>query len=86
MIDLLDIVKSWSKLIGNKTDQEVKLAAERYKVCSSCEFLSKLDFCKACGCYLKAKIFTTNTASCPNGKWNEAEIKYGNVKTTKSIL
>ena len=86
MIDLLDIVKSWSKLIGNKTDQEVKLAAERYKVCSSCEFRSKLDFCKACGCYLKAKIFTTNTASCPKGKWNEAEIKYGNAKTTKSLL
>lgn len=43
MIDVLDIVKSWSKLFGNKTAQEVKLAAERYKVCSSCEFRSRLE-------------------------------------------
>ena len=87
MIDVLDIVKSWAKLFSsNKSAQEIKLAAERYKVCSTCEFRSRLDFCKACGCYLKAKVFTTNTASCPKNKWDEAELKYGNVKRTKSIL
>jgi membrane protease subunit (stomatin/prohibitin family) len=87
MIDVLDIVKSWAKLFSSKkTTQEINLAAERYKICSSCEFRSRLDFCLSCGCYLKAKVFTSNAASCPKGKWNEAEIKAGLIKKTKSLI
>lgn len=43
------------------------MVAERTSICLSCP-MNDLGRCKACGCYLWAKV-RTNTEKCPSGKW-----------------
>ena len=44
-------------------------AKERYDVCLLCPlFSSDSTKCKACGCFMKAKVLLPN-AKCPLGKW-----------------
>lgn len=87
MIDVIDIIKSWGKLFSNnKTENQIKLASERYRICMGCEFRTRLDMCQKCGCFLKAKVFTENIGSCPESKWSGVDKKYGNTKTVKSII
>lgn len=68
MIDLIDIVKSWSASF-NPTDDQLAEAEHRLLVCRSCEWIKTDVFerCGYCGCPLKAKVFSEN--GCPEGKW-----------------
>ena len=50
-------------------DQDV--LDERWSLCSGCEFLTKMNRCKKCGCFMK---FKTRVAKmkCPVDKWGKA--------------
>ena len=44
-------------------------AKERYDLCLLCPLFSSVSTkCKACGCFMKAKVLLPN-AKCPLGKW-----------------
>lgn len=44
-------------------------AKERYNVCLLCPlFVKESTKCKACGCFMKAKVLLPN-AKCPLSKW-----------------
>lgn len=46
-----------------------ELAAERMKVCESCEFMAHFSTqCKLCWCFLELKTKVLD-AECPAGKW-----------------
>ena len=47
--------------------EEKELYKNRFKICESCPQL-KDDFCKMCGCYMKAKT-RVKKANCPNKLW-----------------
>lgn len=50
------------------------VSAERFAMCSSCEYLYKpTNTCKKCGCFMKIKT-TLALAKCPVGKWGHYEI------------
>jgi hypothetical protein len=44
-------------------------AAERMKICESCEFFKKTR-CEKCGCYMTAKVHL-ESATCPINKWGK---------------
>jgi len=43
-------------------------SSDRMEICKKCDKLSKLKFCKACGCFMPLKTRLEN-ASCPLDKW-----------------
>jgi hypothetical protein len=45
-----------------------ELADFRLDICKGCEYFSKKQTCKKCGCIMKAKT-TLKNAKCPIGKW-----------------
>lgn len=68
-----DIVKAWGSMI-NSTPEEEELAAKRYDICRKCpERVNKIgvELCGACGCPLKAKVYSSKKKSCPLGKWRD---------------
>lgn len=61
------ILEGWKNLI--KTNPEVeKIANSRAIKCASCEHLNNLLFCKKCGCFVPAKIRSTQE-KCKERKW-----------------
>lgn len=76
MNKLTEIISSWAKAYQRNEDDVVK-AEQRYLTCSTCEFRKTHDvtgheFCSACGCPLKGKIFTPlspEEGNCPKNKW-----------------
>lgn len=75
MNKIFEIVEAWSTAM-NPSPIRKRLAEIRYGVCSNCEFRGtnaiNIEVCNACGCPLKAKIFTSATPAqnnCPKGKW-----------------
>lgn len=57
------------KLHGRETIQEEQRIT-RFKICSSCEYLTPNYFCSICNCWmpLKARLPMTK---CPKDKWNK---------------
>ena len=50
-------------------DQKIKMS--RLTTCRSCDkFISKLNTCKVCKCYLPAKTMFAE-AECPENKWTQ---------------
>lgn len=47
-----------------------EVSKERMEICRSCENLTKLDFCKMCGCQMNIKTKLARM-TCPIGKWKE---------------
>ena len=43
---------------------------KRLEICRGCEYLTKSNRCKKCGCFMKIKA-RLSTASCPIGKWGK---------------
>ena len=61
-------VKPWDLINGSPRSQE-ELVEYRLEICKGCEwFRPKIQTCKKCGCFMKAKSMLLN-AKCPIGKW-----------------
>lgn len=45
-----------------------EMRATRKIICKSCDQLSKLNTCNACGCFVPAKVFLA-ASDCKLGKW-----------------
>ena len=43
----------------------------RWELCSGCEFLTKMNRCKKCGCFMKIKTRVAKM-KCPVDKWGKA--------------
>tara|TARA_R100000700_G_C3051823_1_gene70792 strand:+ start:317 stop:505 length:189 start_codon:yes stop_codon:yes gene_type:complete len=41
---------------------------ERLDICGNCKFLTKMNRCKKCGCFMNLKTWSS-LAKCPEGKW-----------------
>ena len=66
---ILLIWQGWSNMILDLISdiRYKKEFDERKIICDSCEH-NKLGFCELCGCLLKAKTMSEDSA-CPKGKW-----------------
>ena len=66
------ILVGYTRLIMSKlrmlNKKKRELYDKRYKTCKSCVYLSSQEFCKICGCYVKAKT-KVDYAACPTGYW-----------------
>jgi hypothetical protein len=61
-------VKPWDLINGSPRSPE-EIAEYRLEICKGCEwFRPKIQTCKKCGCFMKAKSMLLN-AKCPIGKW-----------------
>ncbi len=67
---LRSIYDGWKHIVWSSKEVEA-VAMERAKICSECA-LSKMSFCKQCGCYIPAKI-RSMTEKCPINKWERWE-------------
>lgn len=67
MLDIEDIVKSWSKLL-KPTLKEKEIARKRLEICNNCSS-RKVGICTECGCFLEAKAFSEKDNSCPKKNW-----------------
>ena len=47
---------------------------KRWEICSGCEFLTGMNRCEKCGCFMKVKT-RISEASCPIGLWGKEQIK-----------
>ena len=45
---------------------------DRWEYCKLCPYLTKMNKCQHCGCFMKAKI-KFKKASCPIGIWDAEE-------------
>ena len=77
MIDKIkEIVNSWV-ISKNPTEYQIRLAEERYKICSDCDKIEQnvLGFpqCSECGCFINKKIFSPKYDACPLHKWLDVE-------------
>jgi len=81
MNKIVEIFRAW-KIAYNPNETQSKLAAERLSICNECEHKKETPYihCGACGCALKAKIFTPIIGGCPHNKWIAVEMKYENDK------
>jgi hypothetical protein len=79
MNKVTEIVTAWITSF-NPTDEQKKLAEDRYSICLNCEFRKKrlnVEYCGKCGCPLSKKIFTQKAYdSCPMGKWKKVDDEY----------
>jgi hypothetical protein len=92
-----EIAEAWI-IATNPTDEQLKLADDRYEICKTCPNLrkvlarTKLEYlqCGKCGCPISKKIFSNSYGACPAGKWIDVENQYFNLKTkaedNKTIL
>jgi hypothetical protein len=79
-----EIVTAWITSF-NPTDEEKKLAEDRYEICISCDQrgnnLLGIEVCNSCGCPLSKKIFTQKQQdSCPLKKWDGVDTEFRNNK------
>lgn len=69
---LSNIATGFGNLLKSKLivldDEKEKLGKKRISVCNSCEFKSKANTCKKCGCFLPAKVLSVND-KCPIKLW-----------------
>ena len=79
MNKLKEIVTAWATSF-NPTEEQQKLAEERYKICQGCPKLEEkmgYEICGECGCPISKKIFTHKQEnSCPLNKWDDVERKH----------
>jgi hypothetical protein len=61
------ILEGWKNLVTTNTEIE-KIANERAIICAKCTHLSKLLFCKKCGCFVPAAI-RSKDKKCKLEKW-----------------
>lgn len=85
-----EIVTAWATSF-NPTDEQKKLADERYSICQSCEHRKKslgIERCNLCGCPLSKKIFTLNmqSDSCPDGRWKDVDREFIERNSKKRLL
>lgn len=75
-MDLFEIARSWYRA-GVHTPEQRALADTRLHVCNDCDqktqgIIPNFFLCKACGCPLAAKVYSTRGgAECPFGKWEQ---------------
>ena len=89
-MDMKEIIAAWI-IKAKPTDSQKKLAEERYEICGQCPKREKLfnnykwsEYCGACGCLLKGKVFSRTYDACPLHKWIPVEDKHlGEISTTK---
>lgn len=77
MIDIINIFRSWGIYLSPNSKQS-ELAAKRLQICGGCEHKvgNVIPTCNACGCVIKAKVFTPYKGTCPKGKWNKIEDEF----------
>ncbi len=87
-----EIVSSWV-ISSNPDENQIKLAEERYKICSDCDKMTQTNLgypkCSECGCPINKKIFSPKYDACPLHKWLEVENSeiFGNTrKKDKSLI
>lgn len=75
MNKIREIVSAWATSFS-PSDEQKRIAEIRYETCTTCEFktnsVAGIEICGACGCPLKAKIFTPRTpeqGNCPKSFW-----------------
>jgi hypothetical protein len=98
-LDFKEITTAWFNTVVHTAEQK-KLADKRIEICLSCPYVTEIVEgskwflrCGACGCPLKAKVYTYKTyqneeGSCPMGKWKEVEVEHlietGKLKNNKN--
>lgn len=60
----------------------VSLYAARLRECGQCGYLDGKECCSVCGCVVRVKARWT-TESCPEGRWNIADLEYNNKTKTQ---
>jgi len=58
--------KDLSVVFQGKVSKEER--ERRWDICKSCEFMTYMNRCKRCGCFMKAKV-RFKQARCPEAKW-----------------
>lgn len=80
-LNFKEIADAWI-IAAKPTDEQKKLADERYKICQACPFFgaSRMvtgdEYCKSCGCPLSKKIFSPIYDACPKHNWLEVEYSF----------
>ncbi len=72
-----EIFKAWG-IMFNPNDSQNELAAKRMQICDGCEYKKDEPFihCSACGCMLKAKVYSPKIGACPHAKWITVELDW----------
>ena len=65
--NLAMILEGWKHLAITNPEVE-KVANERAVICAGCNHLSKILFCKKCGCFVPAAIRSLKK-KCKENKW-----------------
>lgn len=87
-LDVKTIVNAWVTSF-NPSDDERKLAEDRYSICKECPKIKfkkiiQSEVCTECGCPISKKIFTlVDDNTCPLGKWNEVDEEFRKTKKHK---
>ena len=63
-------LKGLSAMISGMVDK--KVSSERFDICKDCDKLTVMNTCRACGCFMKAKV-KFKKAFCPLDKWGASE-------------
>jgi hypothetical protein len=82
MNQLQEIFTAWG-IAFNPNNEQAEKAAKRIEVCNSCDKkVTNLGIhrCSVCGCALKGKIFSPIQGACPEGKWDEVDKKFYEMK------
>lgn len=77
MNKIQEILSAWG-ISFNPNEGQAKRAAERIKICNSCDHKDTklgVNRCKVCGCALRAKIFSPIEGACPEKKWDGIDKK-----------
>ncbi len=81
-MDMKEIISAWI-IKSSPTENQQRLAKERYNICLECPSRTSLfkqkkwsEYCQECGCPLQGKVFTPKYNTCPLGKWKEVEDLY----------
>ena len=81
MSEELNLFQKYKKNLGDSRPWHVlmkdmytsdKIAEERFALCVSCHFFTKLGTCKKCGCLMRKKTKLKN-AECPIHKWDRTD-------------
>lgn len=77
-----EIISAWV-IANNPSEEQKKLAEERFKVCDVCPFKKVVTqkiglgtVCGECGCPIAKKIFSVEFNACPKKKWEEVDKIY----------